>query len=75
MKGQVARIKPHAILLEDGTELPAEEIIFATSYDSMLETTKKIMGDDFADQLKEVWGLDVEGELKSVCRRSGHPGF
>ena len=41
----------------------------------MLETTKKILGADFADQLKEVWGLDEEGELKSVWRRSGHPGF
>ena len=41
----------------------------------MLETTRKIMGGDFAGQLKEVWGLDEEGELQSVWRRSGHPGF
>ena len=41
----------------------------------MLETTKKILGIEFADQLKEVWGLDEEGELKSIWRRSGHPGF
>lgn len=74
-KGQVVRINPHALLLEDGTELPADEIIFATGYTSMLETTKKILGNDFANELKEVWGLDVEGELKSVWRRSGHPGF
>lgn len=65
-KGQVARINPHTLVLEDGIELPADEIIFATGYTSMLETTRKILGDDFADQLKEVWGLDVEGELKSV---------
>lgn len=41
----------------------------------MLESTKKILGNDFANELKEVWGLDVEGELKSVWRCSGHPGF
>jgi len=63
------------LLLDDGTELLADEIIFATGYTSMLETTRKIMGTDFAGQLKEVWGLDEEGELRSVWRRSGHPGF
>jgi hypothetical protein len=74
-QGAVVRINPHSLLLDDGTELLADEIIFATGYTSMLETTRKIMGADFASQLKEVWGLDEEGELRSVWRRSGHPGF
>ena len=74
-EGAVTRVNPHSLLLDDGTELPADEIIFATGYTSMLETTRKIMGDELAGQLKEVWGLDEEGELQSVWRRSGHPGF
>lgn len=74
-QGVVARINPHSLLLDDGTELLADEIVFATGYSNMLETTKKIMGGDFASQLKEVWGIDAEGELRSVWRRSGHPGF
>jgi hypothetical protein len=41
----------------------------------MLETTRKITGADFAGQLKEVWDLDEEGELRSVWRCSGYPGF
>jgi hypothetical protein len=65
------RINPHSLLLDDGTELMTDEIIFATGYTSMLETTRKIMGADFAGQLKEVWGR----ELRSVWRRSGHLGF
>lgn len=32
----------------------------------MLETTKKILGANFADRLKEVWELDEEGKLKLV---------
>jgi hypothetical protein len=74
-QGAVVLVNPHSLLLDDGTELLADEIIFATGYTSMLETTRKIMGGDFAGQLKEVWGLDEEGELRSVWRRSGHPGF
>lgn len=31
------------------TELPVNEIIFATGYTSMLETTQKILSADFAD--------------------------
>ena len=34
-----------------------------------------MLGAEFAEQLKEVWGVDEEGELKSVWRRSGHAGF
>jgi hypothetical protein len=41
----------------------------------MRETARSIFGDEVADKLGPVWGLDVEGELKSVWRRSGHPGF
>jgi hypothetical protein len=56
-QGRVARIKAQALLLEDGTELPADDITFAAAHISMLETTKKILGAGFADQLREVWGL------------------
>lgn len=66
-QGQVVRIKAHALLLDEGTEVPADEIIFATGHTSMLETTQKILdGDEIADQLKEVWGIDEESELISI---------
>lgn len=68
MKGRVARINAHALILEDGTELPVDEIIFATGYTSMLETTEKILSADFADQLKEVWGLVGLGALTLAAR-------
>jgi hypothetical protein len=74
-QGGVARIDTHSLLLEDGTALPADEILFATGYTSMLETTRKIFGAELADRLKGVWGVDEEGELRSVWRDSGHPGF
>ncbi|RYP07631.1 hypothetical protein DL765_009084 [Monosporascus sp. GIB2] len=74
-QGAVARINPHSLLLDNHTELPADEIVFATGYSSMLETTKKIMGVDFASQLKDVWGIDAEGELRSIWRQWGHPGY
>ncbi|KAF5971307.1 putative flavin-containing protein [Fusarium bulbicola] len=74
-QGIVAMIKPHSLILDSGIELPADEIVFATGYTSMLETTKEIMGAEFSSHLQEVWGIDKEGELRSVWRRSGHPGY
>ncbi|KAI1802053.1 FAD/NAD(P)-binding domain-containing protein [Daldinia bambusicola] len=74
-RGAVARVTPRSLVLDSGAELPADEIVFATGYTSMLETTKKIMGAEFAARLGEVWGIDAAGELRSIWRRSGHPGY
>jgi hypothetical protein len=69
------RITPHGIHLSDNSFLPADEIVFATGYENMLATSKKIFGSELARKVGEVWGLDEEGELKGVWRRSGHSGF
>lgn len=74
-QGAVTRIMPNSLLLDNGIELPTDEVIFATGYSSMLETTKKIMGAEFAKRLTEVWGIDAGGELRSIWRGSGHPGY
>ena len=72
---EVSEITANGMVLTDGTHLPADEIVFATGYRSMKDTAKNIFGESVASKLKDVWGLDEEGELKSVWRRSGHPGF
>ena len=40
----------------------------------MKETARKIFGDEIADQVKDVWGFDEEGELRTMWRRTGHSG-
>lgn len=40
----------------------------------MRETTRKIFGPKVADKTGPVWGLDNEGEIQGIWRRSGHPG-
>lgn len=72
---QVRRIAPHAVVLADGTELPADEIILATGFLNMRSTARKIFGDDVADRLKDVWGFDEEGEMRTMWRPSGHAGY
>ena len=72
---EISRINVHSIAFEDGDELPADEIVFATGYGNMRHSTRKIFGDAVADRVGDVWGLDEEGETRTMWRRSGHPGF
>ena len=36
---------------------------------------RKIFGDEVADQVQDVWGFDEEGEIRTMWRKTGHPGF
>lgn len=72
---EVHRIAPHGVVLADGTELPADEIVLATGFQNMRSTARKIFGDELADRVKDVWGFDEEGEMRTMWRRSGHPGY
>jgi hypothetical protein len=72
---EITTVNPHSITFSDGSELEADEIVFATGYQNMREATRKIFGDDVADKVKDVWGMDEEGELRTMWRRSGHPRF
>lgn len=72
---EVAEILPRGLRLADGTELEADEIVFATGYQNMRTQARAIFGDAVADRLGNVWGLDEQGEFRALWRDSGHPGF
>ncbi len=72
---EVKAIKAHSLVLADDSELEADEIVFATGYQNMRETARKVFGNELADMVHDVWGFDDEGETRCIWRRSGHPGF
>ncbi|KAI4260768.1 MAG: hypothetical protein L6R42_003915, partial [Xanthoria sp. 1 TBL-2021] len=83
---EIEEVKPNGLLFKDGEMLEADEIIFATGYENMRGTARKIFGDELAERVKfvgileaytaqDVWGFDQEGELRTMWRRTGHPGF
>ncbi|WP_104107732.1 NAD(P)/FAD-dependent oxidoreductase [Nocardioides sp. 616] len=71
----VERFTPDGLELADGSSLEADVIVFATGYKGMLETARRLLGDEVADRCGPVWGLDEEGELQGVWRRSGYDGL
>jgi cation diffusion facilitator CzcD-associated flavoprotein CzcO len=72
---EIAEILPNGMKFADGTELPADEIIFATGYKNMRTQARTIFGEDLASQVKDVWGFDEEGEVRTIWKKTGHPGF
>ncbi|NYJ08307.1 flavin-containing monooxygenase [Petropleomorpha daqingensis] len=55
--GQVVRLTEDAVVLDDGTELPADLVVYATGYGSMNGWAADLIGQDVADKVGKVWGL------------------
>jgi len=78
------RITPRSVLLSDGSELPAELIVYATGYGSMTEGAAQLIGPEVADKVGKCWGLGSgtakdpgpwEGELRNMWRPTQQEGL
>jgi putative flavoprotein involved in K+ transport len=57
VSGQVEEITPHGVKLDNGKEIPADVIVYATGYSSMNGWVADICGEEMADKVGKVWGL------------------
>jgi putative flavoprotein involved in K+ transport len=73
----VEKIKKHSVLLSDGTELPADLIVYATGYGSMNGWAATLISKEVADKVGKCWGLGSnttkdpgpwEGELRNMWK-------
>jgi putative flavoprotein involved in K+ transport len=80
----IERIKPHSVVLSDGTELPADLIVYATGYGSMNGWVANIVSPEVADRVGKCWGLGSgttkdpgpwEGELRNMWKPTQQPGL
>lgn len=55
--GQVEEIREHSVVLDDGTELEADLIVYATGYGSMNGWAADLISQDVADKVGKCWGL------------------
>ena len=58
----VREITENAVVLEDGTELPADVIVYATGYGSMNGFAADLISQEVADKVGKVWGLGSDTE-------------
>ncbi|TFK48083.1 FAD/NAD(P)-binding domain-containing protein [Heliocybe sulcata] len=69
----IERFTETGIKFEDGSELECDVVVFATGFGDERHAVTKVLGSDFEDKLKPLWGLDEEGEIKGAWRDIGVP--
>ncbi|MEN9316315.1 MAG: hypothetical protein RIS35_2708 [Pseudomonadota bacterium] len=81
---RVAEIRERAVVLDDGTELPADLIVYATGYGPMNEWAAELISQQVADRVGLCWGLGSgttldpgpwEGELRNLWKPTAQPGL
>ena len=58
--GNVRELTEDSVVLEDGTVLPADLVVYATGYGSMNGWAADLISQDVADAVGKVWGLGSE---------------
>ncbi|MDQ3155943.1 MAG: NAD(P)/FAD-dependent oxidoreductase [Actinomycetota bacterium] len=58
--GNVRELTEDSVVLEDGTVLPADVVVYATGYGSMNGWAADLISQDVADKVGKVWGLGSE---------------
>jgi putative flavoprotein involved in K+ transport len=73
----IDHINEHSVVLSDGSELPADLIVYATGYGSMNGWAARIISQEVADRVGKCWGLGSnttkdpgpwEGELRNMWK-------
>ena len=73
----IESITENGVLMQDGTELPADLIVYATGYGSMNGWVAKLVSQEVADRVGKCWGLGSdttkdpgpwEGELRNMWK-------
>lgn len=60
VNGQVVRFTKDAVVLTDGTEVPADVIVYATGFGSMNGWAADLISRETADKVGKCWGLGSE---------------
>ncbi|MBB5048115.1 putative flavoprotein involved in K+ transport [Rhodopseudomonas rhenobacensis] len=80
----VQRLTEHAVILTDGTQLPADLVVYATGYGSMNGWAAELISKEVADKVGKCWGLGSntrkdpgpwEGEQRNMWKPTQQPGL
>ncbi|MFB4202342.1 MULTISPECIES: NAD(P)/FAD-dependent oxidoreductase [Arhodomonas] len=80
----IERINERSVTLTDGSELPADLIVYATGYGSMNGWAAEIISQEVADRVGKCWGMGSdtkrdpgpwEGELRNMWKPTQQPAL
>lgn len=76
-KGEVSHLTESSVVLANGTQLPADAVVYATGYGSMNGWAAKLISQEVADEVGKCWGLGSDtakdpgpwqGELRNMWK-------
>lgn len=80
----ISHLSETAVVLDDGTELPADLVVYATGYGSMNGWAADLISPEVADKVGKCWGLGSdttkdpgpwEGEQRNMWKPTMQPGL
>ncbi|MFJ1260492.1 NAD(P)-binding domain-containing protein [Cupriavidus sp. CuC1] len=71
----IERFVADGALMKDGRVEKADLLITATGYQNQQEVVREILGDEIADKVGQIWGLDDDGELANMFKPTPQKGL
>ena len=71
----IERFVPEGALLKDGSVVPADLLVLATGYHTQQEMVRRLLGDDTAERVGQVWGIGPDGEMANMWKRTKQEGL
>ena len=71
----IDRFVAKGALLKDGTIREADLLVLATGYFSPQEVIRRLLGNAVADRIGSVWGIDADGEMENMWKRTAQEGL
>ena len=81
---EIKEVRPHSVVFRDGSELPADLIVYATGYQSMNRWLAQIISEEAADAVGPCWGYGSgtpgdpgpwQGELRNMWKPTALPAL
>lgn len=71
----IAGFEGRTVKFADGSAADYDLVIIAAGYENMQESVRAIMGDEVAEKVGPVWGMDEQSELRAMWKKTGQEGF
>lgn len=71
----IERFAPGGALMKDGSLRPADLIVLGTGFQPQLAVVQKLLGETIAKKIGPVWGLDANGEMNNMWKRTPQEGL
>ena len=72
---RIERFVADGAQLKDGKTVPADLIVLATGYYPQVELVRRALGEAMVKRIGPVWGLDADGELSNMFKRTPQQGL